>query len=154
VTVSADSYFVIGSQRLLLEAYYDASHLWVLPDGRRGARCGFDPLGAETAGDIVAVSFEPVGTTVARGGEFGSLEAAKFVGPLISPVSGKITAHNEEVIAQPTLLHDDPATHWLFEIELTNAAAELPVLRRGEADVRAWFESETARFKEQGMIAE
>jgi glycine cleavage system H protein len=139
---------------LLREAYFDDSHLWVLPSSPGSARCGFDPLGVETSGDIVALSFEPTGTSFVRGQAFGSIEAAKFVGPLIAPVSGTLTAHNEEVLARPTLLHEDPALHWLVELTLADAERELARLRHGEEDVRRWLDSETARFKQEGMIAE
>lgn len=142
-----------GLEQLIRQAHFDDSHIWVLP-GPAGARCGFDRLGVETSGDIVAVSFEAVGTRVERGEAFGSIEAAKFVGPLIAPVSGVLTAHNEEVLTHPTLLHDDPARHWLIELELADGERELALLRHGEETVRPWLESESARFKQQGMIAE
>ena len=142
-----------GLERLIRNAYFDQSHLWVLPE-EGGARCGFDPLGVETSGDVVAISFEPVGTRFERGSAFGSIEAAKFVGPLIAPVSGTLTAHNQELLAEPTVLHADPAKHWLVRIELADAEGELSLLRHGEPVVREWLAQEAARFKQQGMIAE
>lgn len=140
--------------QLVREAHFDDSHLWVrlYPEG--AARCGFDPLGVETSGDIVALSFEPVGTQVSRGEAFGSIEAAKFVGPLIAPASGTIKGHNGEVLANPGLLHDDPARHWLIELALTDAESELPLLRHGAENVRGWLEAERERFAKQRMIAE
>lgn len=140
--------------QLLREAYFADSHLWVLSSPGGSAHCGFDPLGVETSGDIVALSFEPVGSRIERGEAFGSIEAAKFVGPLIAPVSGTLAAHNEAVLAQPALLHDDSARHWLVRIDLADADNELAGLRHGEEAVRSWLESESARFKQQGMIAE
>ena len=140
--------------QLIREAHFDDTHLWVLPYPESGARCGFDPVGVETSGDIVALSFEPVGTRVSRGEEFGSIEAAKFVGPLIAPVSGTITAHNEEVLRSPALLQKDSARYWLIELALDDAENELALLRHGEAHVRSWLASETERFKKRGMIAE
>jgi glycine cleavage system H protein len=152
--VTTDPTAETNLERLIEQAHFDDSHLWVLPRDGAGARCGFDPLGVETSGDIVALSFAPVGTRVERGAAFGSIEAAKFVGPLIAPVSGTLTAHNTEVLIRPTLLHDDPALHWLVELELSDAASELAGLRHGGELVRRWLASETRRFKEQGMIAE
>ena len=79
----------VNGYRLAADRYYDReTHLWVDIGASAAVRCGFDPLGSETSGDIVAVSFEPVGARVERGEAFGSLEAAKFVGPMIAPLSG------------------------------------------------------------------
>jgi glycine cleavage system H protein len=144
----------LGMRELIREAYFDDSHFWVLPYLESGARCGMDALGVETSGDVVALSFEPVGTLVKRGDAFGSIEAAKFVGPLIAPVSGTITGHNEEVLANPALLHEDAAAGWLIDLQLIDADRELALLRHGEEDVGRWLTEETDRFRKQGMLAE
>jgi len=141
-------------ERLVREAHFDESHFWVLLSQESEARCGMDPLGVETSGDIVALSFEPVGTLVKRGDAFGSIEAAKFVGPLIAPVSGTITVHNEEVLANPALLHRSVAENWLIELKLVESESELALLRHGAEEVNRWLAAERARFRDQGMIAE
>lgn len=82
------------------------------------------------------------------------LEAAKFVGPLIAPVSGTITVWNEMVLAHPGLVNQDPLEHPLIEVELERPREELPNLLLGPAAVRAWFEKEIERFKTRGMVAE
>ena len=158
--MSTQTMFAVGDYWLSADRYYDAStHLWVQPrDAAPGpqlpARCGLDPLGSDTTGDIVAVSFEPVGTRVERGEPFGSLEAAKFVGPLTAPVSGTIAAHNPAVLANPGLINRDPLEHWLVEIEGEGPEEELARLLRDPAAVRDWFEREIERFRQQGTIAE
>ena len=47
-------------------------------------RIGMDALGIETSGTLAELSFVPVGTELTAGRPFGQLEAAKFVGPLVS----------------------------------------------------------------------
>ncbi len=146
-----------GPYRLPANRHYDTgTHLWVAPPAGAGpdrVRCGFDPLGSETSGDVVAVSFAPVGTRVERGGELGTLEAAKFVGPLLSPVAGRVAAHNPSVLADPALLNRDPLTHWMVELEIADGSA-LDGLLTGADAVREWFEREIERFRKKGMIAE
>lgn len=134
-------------------AYDTGSHLWVESRARGRARVGFDPLGRETSGDVVQLSFEPRGTRLRRGEPFGTIEAAKFVGPLTSPVSGEVVAVNDEVVANPGLVNDDPEPHWLVEFELADAA-ELGLLVTGEASVTEWFAREVERFRSRGAIAE
>lgn len=147
--------FEVGHYWLDDHLHYDeATHLWVGMETPREAQCGMDPLGSETVGDIVAISFEPPGAKVTRGQVFGSLEAAKFVGPLIAPVSGRITAHNEAVLAHPGLVNQDPLQNWLIRLELADADRELPLLLHGQERVTAWFDAEWKRFKQRGMIAE
>lgn len=133
--------------------YYDArTHVWLAPPAGGRARCGLDALEAQSVGDIVALSFVPVGTRVARGEGFGSLEAAKFVGPLIAPVSGVVCAHNAAVFASPALVNRDPLGAWLIELELADDR-ELDALLHDEAEIRAWLERERARYRDQGAIA-
>lgn len=147
-------FFTIDGYRLAADRFYDpATHLWVAAGGDAVARCGFDPLGSETSGDVVALAFEPVGTSVARGEAFGSLEAAKFVGPLIAPISGRLRAHNQALLERPGLVRQDPLDHWLVEIEPEDLDRELALLVSGRA-VGGWFRDEIARYREQGMVAE
>ncbi len=154
--VTSESELLVDGYSLTTDRYYDEeTHLWVRPPSEPGpARCGFDPLGSETAGDVVAISFELVGTEVRRGESFGSLEAAKFVGPLTAPVSGTIRSHNADVLARPDLVNQDPLASWLVEIELAEPEAELALLLHEPERLRAWFAGEVRRFKEKGMIAE
>ncbi len=161
--MTTETIVTAGPYRLPADRHYDAgTHLWVAPlasSGRAGAaatgrvRCGFDPLGSETSGDVVALSFAPVGTRVERGGELGTIEAAKFVGPLLSPVAGRVAAHNPAVLADPALLNRDPLEHWMVELEIADESA-LDGLLTGADAVRGWFESEIERFRRKGMIAE
>jgi len=153
--VTTEVLFRVGSYSLAADRYYDQeTHLWVALVSESRARCGFDPLGAETCGDIVAVSFEAAGTVVARGDSFGNLEAAKFVGPLIAPVSGRLVSVNEAVIRNPSLLNDSPMYHWLAEFEVDRSSGELRQLLRGQEAVTRWFGSEIERYRSDGMIAE
>ena len=111
---------------LVAEYHYDANtHIWVEARAGDVVRCGFDPLGSESSGDIVAISFLPPGTRVARGDSFGNVEAAKFVGPLLAPVSGTVLSHNEAVLAHPRLLGENPNEEWMVEIAVDDPEAEL-----------------------------
>ena len=82
-----------------------------------------DALGVETSGTIAQLAFLPVGEPLKRGEAFGSLEAAKFVGPLTSPLSGTVAATNDAVVADPALVERDPyGAGWLVEIDLADPA--------------------------------
>jgi glycine cleavage system H protein len=145
---------VEGYALALDRAYQPDDHLWVqqLEDGR--VRVGLDSLGVETSGTLAQLAFAPTGTAVARGEPFGSLEAAKFVGPLTAPLSGTVAAHNEAALADPGLVERDPyGDGWLVELAPSALDGELELLRSGD-DVRPWFEDELAEYRLRGVIAE
>jgi glycine cleavage system H protein len=144
----------VAGYELAADRRYDPdTNLWVQErdDGR--ARVGFDPLGAETTGDIVAVSFVPAGTRVARGEPLATVEAAKFVGPLASPVGGIVIATNDDVQAAPGSVNADPLGAWLVELDDVENT-DLERLLSGEEDVSAWFAGAVERFRREGAIAE
>ena len=140
---------------LVAEYYYEPNtHLWVEPRDAKRFRFGFDPLGSESSGDIVAISFLPPGTRAERGEPFGSVEAAKFVGPLLAPLSGAVLGHNEEVLAYPRLLGEKPNDAWMIEMAPDDPEEALSHLLHGPGDLRPWFEEEAKRYRAKGMIAE
>lgn len=141
-----------GGYELRLDRSYDPeTHFWVQQAGDGRVRVGFDALTADTYGALAQLLMSPVGTTVQRGEEFGSLEAAKFVGPLIAPVSGVLAAVNNAVLADPeTVLRDPYGTGWLAEFTVDAAPAGLV---DGE-DARNWFSREVADYRDKGLVAE
>lgn len=146
--------FDVAGYELVADRRYDPdTHMWVDLDSAGRARIGLDPLGRETSGDVVALSLRDAGTAVRRGEPFGDLEAAKFVGPLIAPLSGTIVACNESVLSDPGVLNVDPAGSWLVALDGVDVA-ELDGMLRGESEVAPWFAAEVERFRTQGAIAE
>lgn len=145
----------IAGYELHLDRLYDpATHMWVeLHEDR--ARIGLDPLGSETSGDIVALSLVEPGTTVRQGQSMGDLEAAKFVGPLVSPVTGTVEEVNRDVLLEPALLNSDPAANWLVVVALDPSTShELDAFLSGAEQLHPWFTAEVDRFRTQGAIAE
>lgn len=133
--------------------YYDPkNHFWIDVQGSR-AVIGLTPLIQETNGSFVAIQFSEVGSAVSQYKSFGTAEAEKHVGPLLSPISGKILAVNQEVMATPRLINDQPYDGgWLVEMELSNPE-ELNSMITGLENIREWFASELKRFDEKGWIA-
>lgn len=130
------------------------THLWVEVRDDARVRVGLDPLGVETSGTLAQLAMVEVGTIVVRGEPFGSLEAEKFVGPLVAPVSGTVVARNDAVLADPGLVERDPYdSGWLAEIEPSALDADLGGLVAG-GDVAAWFESKVEQYRREGVLAE
>ncbi len=142
---------VLGYALRMDRRYDPETHLWVLDteDGR--VRVGLDALSADTYGALAQLELSAVGTSIGRGDPFGSLEAAKFVGPLTAPVAGVVTAVNADVLADPELVLREPYDGgWLAEFSDVKAAFDL----LGGDEARAWFAREVAEYREKGLLAE
>jgi glycine cleavage system H protein len=150
--MSAEARMIVEGYELALDRLYDPEgNLWIEPQADRRVRIGLDPLGAETTGDVVALSFPALGARVQRGGLLASVEAAKFVGPVRAPVSGRLLAVNEQLRDQPGLINSDPLGSWVVELDEVDGG-ELADLLADREEIVEWFAAAVARFRRQGAI--
>ena len=146
----------VGGFPLAPDLLYQAeTHMWVLLTGAARARIGMDSLALETSGTLAELSLPSAGAELVAGRPFGQLEAAKFVGPLVSPVTGTVLAVNEAVAADPGLAEREPyGAGWLIGAELSNPAEELSGLVRGAGEVARWFAAAVEDYRRAGVIAQ
>ncbi len=149
---------VAGFPLALDRMYEGRTHMWVARVGTGDpsiARIGLDSVGVETNGTLAQLSLPEVGEQLTVGRPFGQLEAAKFVGPLVSPVSGTVVARNEAAAADPGLTERDPyGDGWLIEVALTDFGAWLDGLTGEPDEIVAWFEAEISDYRMKGVIAQ
>jgi glycine cleavage system H protein len=140
---------------LRLDRSYDLTHhMWALVDADL-VRVGMDALGVETSGTLAHLAIGGVGDVVTAGNAFGSLEAEKYVGPLVSPVSGTVTAVNVAVLENPGLVHTHPYdTGWMIEIEPSALGSDLATLVNGEQAVEDAFSKKVTQYRLEGVLAE
>jgi glycine cleavage system H protein len=98
---------------------YTKEHEWIEIDGAKGT-IGITDYAQGSLGDIVYVDAPKVGDTVTAGTAFGSVESVKAVSDLFSPVTGKVTAVNEELKTAPDKINENPHETWIIKVELTN----------------------------------
>lgn len=135
-------------------AYDPMEGMWLATLASGTYRIGINALAADSYGALAQLVLDPVGTAVHRGEAFGSLEAAKFVGPLLSPLTGTVRAVNSAVLADPGLVLASPYDDgWLAEIEIAGADPGLDLLVHGEP-ARAWFARTVGEHREKGLVAE
>jgi glycine cleavage system H protein len=97
---------------------YTKEHEWVLVDGDTGT-VGITDHAQSELGDIVYVDLPQVGTNVAQGDTFGSVESVKAVSDLYSPITGEVTAINDALSSAPEKLNADPhGEAWLIKVKL------------------------------------
>jgi glycine cleavage system H protein len=104
----------------VVDCLFNENDVWVrASDGV--ARVGISDYMQQKLTDISYFDPPKADGTVEQFGELGSLESAKAVFEIISPVSGSVAAVNPAVIANPGLINEDPyGGGWLVEIKLTN----------------------------------
>ena len=133
--------------------YESSTNMWVQPHGD-AVRIGFDELGQETHGDIAFLQLLVVGTTVDRGDELGSLEAGKYVGPILSPIRGTVRTVNQIALDDPRLVNVDPyGAGWLVEMAPAHDEKLDHLLIDPDA-VQAWFDDKVREFRAKGVLAE
>jgi glycine cleavage system H protein len=100
---------------------YTREHEWIAVDGGIGT-IGITDYAQSSLGDIVYVDVPKVGDPVTANATFGSVESVKAVSDLFSPVSGTVTAVNEELKSAPDKINEKPHETWIIKVQLSNSA--------------------------------
>jgi glycine cleavage system H protein len=100
---------------------YTKEHEWISVDGKAGT-VGITDYAQNSLGDIVFVELPKVGDTLEAGKIFGSVESVKAVSDLYSPVSGTVTAVNEELKDAPERVNADANNTWMLKLDIKDDA--------------------------------
>jgi glycine cleavage system H protein len=98
---------------------YTKEHEWLKADGKT-ATIGITSYAQDSLGDIVFVDLPKVGTELAAGKTFGSVESVKAVSDLYAPASGTVTDVNGELATAPEKINKDAHSAWMIKIALKN----------------------------------
>jgi glycine cleavage system H protein len=122
------------------EYLYTKEHEWIHIEGA-AATVGITHYAQESLGDIVFVDLPKVGATLTAGAVFGSVESVKAVSDLYAPMSGTVTAVNEELTNAPEKINADANHTWLLKVALTAPDEKAALL--GAADYEKYVSEET-----------
>lgn len=103
----------------LSDRKFTEGHEWISMDGDIGT-VGLSAHAQDSLGDIVFVELPEVDAEYEQNDDCGVVESVKAVSEIFCPVTGTITARNEAVVEDPSLInksYEDKG--WLFKIELT-----------------------------------
>ena len=79
---------------------------------------GLTDYAVEQLGDVVFVELPEVGTEYKKNEVFATVESVKAASEIYMPVSGTVTAINENIVATPELLNEDPhGNGWLIKVD-------------------------------------
>ena len=96
---------------------YTKEHEWIKVDGD-SATVGITDHAQESLGDIVFVELPKVGAEVTAHKSFGTVESVKAVSDVYAPVSGTVTAVNEDLTSAPEKINADAHGSWMIKIKL------------------------------------
>ena len=106
---------------------YTKEHEWLKVDGSTGV-IGITDYAQNSLGDIVFVELPKVGTEIAAGQTFGSVESVKAVSDLFAPVSGTVTEINEALNTAPEQVNKDANATWMIKVKLKDAGEAAKLL--------------------------
>jgi len=100
---------------------YTKEHEWVRLEADV-ATVGITDYAQKQLGDIVYVELPSVGAGVEQMKAFGTVEAVKAVSDLFAPVSGVVTAANEALAQDPSLIKSSPyGDGWMIKEKISNS---------------------------------
>ena len=101
---------------------YTKDHEWVRTDGDE-ATIGITKYAADQLGDIVFVELPASGTSIEQFATIGVVESVKAVSDLFAPVSGEVTAANEDLTGKPEVVNSDPyGDGWMLRVRVADTS--------------------------------
>ena len=94
------------------------SHEWAKIEGDT-ATIGITDYAVKHLSDLVFLELPQVGKKVTHGQSFGSIESVKAVVDIYTPVSGEVTAINEDLVEHLDRLGTDPyGAGWMIKVKV------------------------------------
>ncbi len=107
-----------GKYEIPEDLLFTKDHEWLRVSGTSQAEVGITHYASEMLHDIVFVTLPQVGTELEGGKPASTVESVKSVSDVVAPVSGTVTAINEELVQHPELINQDPyGKGWFFKME-------------------------------------
>jgi len=101
---------------------YHPEHDWARIEGDE-ATFGITWFAQDSLGEVVFFEAPAIGTTVSKDESYTEVESVKAVSDVIAPLSGEVTAVNDELKASPETINEDPyGAGWLVRVKLTDPA--------------------------------
>lgn len=101
---------------------YTSTHEWVKTEADGSITVGITDHAQELLGDMVFVEAPEIGRTLKAGEECAVVESVKAAADVYAPVSGTVTARNDELDSAPEKINSAPYEAWIFKMKPDNAA--------------------------------
>jgi glycine cleavage system H protein len=101
---------------------YAKTHEWASLEGDV-CTVGLTQFAVDQLTDVIYIELPDVGEPTNAGDGFGEIESVKSVNDLYAPVDGEVTAVNDKLETDPSLVSKDPyGQGWLVKIKLDQGA--------------------------------
>lgn len=101
---------------------YSKDHEYIRVEGDTGT-IGISDYAQSQLGDVVFVELPKIGKAVKAGSEAAVVESVKAASDVYAPVSGEVTAVNNELEGQPGIVNEDAQGRgWFMKIKLSNVS--------------------------------
>ena len=115
---------------------YSKSHEWVKEEGEE-VLIGLTDYAQSELGDLVFVNLPEEGDEVTTGESFADVESVKAVSDVYSPVTGVVSAVNEELLDAPESINEAPYDAWFVRVRDISDREELLTAAEYEAFVES-----------------
>lgn len=113
---------------------YTKEHTWIRKMADGTYKVGITDYAQKQQGEVVYADLPVEGDAMTQGDTFGSIESNKAVSDLVAPVSGIITAVNEEVMDEPSILNSSCYdSGWIVIVEPEDYEADKTNLMDADA---------------------
>jgi glycine cleavage system H protein len=130
------------------DLHYEENHFWVKQEGDVCVM-GMDDFAQQMAGEIVYIQLPKEGKKLTQFKRFAKMESGKWLGKVISPLSGELVAVNEELETNPEKINEDCySTGWMFKIK-PDDLAEFDNLITGPEAIEKWMLAEIEKYAEE-----
>lgn len=98
---------------------YTKEHVWVKVEGNIVVM-GITDYAQDQLGDIIFVDLPEIDEEISIGDVFTEFESSRMTCEVLSPVSGKIVASNEELDYSPELINEDAYANWIIKVKISD----------------------------------
>ncbi len=102
------------------KTYYTIEHEWIEVEQDIGT-VGITDYAQKQLGDVVFVDLPSLGKKVIQGKDMAVVESVKAASEVYAPVTGEVTAINQDLSKQPDQVNKDPTGKgWFVKLRLSN----------------------------------
>ena len=103
---------------------YTKEHEWAELISATEIKVGITDHAQSSLGDIVYLDLPKLGRELKAHETFGVVESIKAVSDLYSPVSGKVSQTNSDLVSDPSKINSNAHGEWMLVIESSDAKSQ------------------------------
>lgn len=97
---------------------YSKEHEWALSQDDGSVLIGITDFAQDELGEVIYVDLPKPGDRVTQNARMGEIESVKAFSELYSPVTGEVTAVNDDITTAPELVNSSPYEQgWMLRVK-------------------------------------